>query len=393
MFSGIKHTVLLALWFTLIALIVACSATPGPPPASIQSSVSKSAPTHDIEATVEAKAQIEIASTSQAVPTPDPISGLISAVDLISEFEQNPVSAAYRYADQIFITIGIVTNIDHGYPYVDLGQDGASRRHVVRCLVESSSQIGDISVGSEAVIEGRFLEWNQRIGVLLEHCGGHGSSRSIQRWGYFEGIRIQSESTSSLSTPSPTPVPSLTPIPTQVPPNPTPLPTATATPTLTPTPPPTPTFLLTATPAPQVPITGVIGTQTILSEFRSNSSVATAKYINQTFSVSGKVDNLAYSFISRTRNTKDLDLIISNWGTSAGSQMLPIIDFVRCKVSDQSFNADDFDRKEIVVIGTFQEWDTTGLAHVVILSPCSLVLAPTQVPPTATPTATPLLIG
>ena len=113
MFAGIRHTVLLAFVCSLLALVVACDGTPELPPTSIPSPLSNPAPAHDIEATVEArlneeraieatveaKEQIEIASTSQAVPTPDPISGLISAVDLISEFEQNPVPAAYRYAD------------------------------------------------------------------------------------------------------------------------------------------------------------------------------------------------------------------------------------------------------------------------------------------------------
>ena len=222
------------------------------------------------------------------------------------------------------------------------------------------------------------------------------------------------ESTSVLSE-SLGALPTLTPTPTSIPP----APTATAVPvtkvpvvqvevakaaptaapkavammpTATPVPPaamrviPTPTPAPVSTPKSQglAPLTDTVTVATILSDFWTDPEAATTKYSNQTFRVSGRVDQGVYMPPYSPPTNQELDLAIDIQGPGS----LPILDFVKCKVLDESFNSYDYNGKEVIVSGTFDKWEISqeSPSRIVVLSPCTLT---PEFIPTPTPTPTP----
>ena len=85
--------------------------------------------------------------------------GIISAADIIKEFEDNELAASVKYKDRNIRIKGLITNITStimGKPYVELGTGELFSFSSIRCMISDASEAVGLQIDSTIEISGTY---------------------------------------------------------------------------------------------------------------------------------------------------------------------------------------------------------------------------------------------
>ena len=112
------------------------------------------------------KATVVVAPSNASVVSPakksekSPVSeGIISAADIIKEFEDNELAASVKYKNQKIRIKGLITNITSnlfGDPYVELGTGELFSFSSIRCMLSDASEAVSLQIGSTIEISATY---------------------------------------------------------------------------------------------------------------------------------------------------------------------------------------------------------------------------------------------
>ena len=116
-----------------------------------------------------------------ATPTPAPqisatltevSDGVIKAVEIISEFDNNSTGASLKYANKDISVSGLIKDISTtfaGIPYITIGTSGYTENYVY-CTIANPSQVQGLIEGTPITVSGTFSEYDSIWYIKLNPC-------------------------------------------------------------------------------------------------------------------------------------------------------------------------------------------------------------------------------
>ena len=141
-----------------------------------------SASTESLDSTDESglgKEKSETENVAAPVPTTSTqvsqvSAGIIEASEIISEFDDNAVSASTKYMDKDISVTGVISDIGIDTwtekTYVSVGTDELFDMYEIRCILDKPSEVTGLGKGSSITVSGTFHEYDGFMYIDIKPC-------------------------------------------------------------------------------------------------------------------------------------------------------------------------------------------------------------------------------